>query len=139
MPTAKMTIDEMVTIFRKSFGNWDSSGVLIEHAAYREARVRITAGEQSLRPGGTVSGPSMFALADTALYVAVLASVGPKLLAVTTNMSINFLRKPAPGDIIAECRLIKLGKRLAIGDVFIHSQALSEPVAHAVGTYSIPE
>ena len=139
MPEAKMTINEMAAIFRKSFKNWDRSGVSIERAEYREARVRMSAGEHSLRPGGTVSGPAMFALADTALYVAVLASVGPKLLAVTTNMTINFLRKPEPGDLIAECRLIKLGKRLAIGDVFICSEEQEEPVAHAVGTYSIPE
>jgi uncharacterized protein (TIGR00369 family) len=95
-------------------------------------------GDDSIRPGGTVSGPTMFMLADTALYIAVLASIGPKALAVTTNMSINFLRKPAVKDLIADCRLLKLGTRLAVGEVAIYSDGEAEPVAHATGTYSIP-
>ena len=92
-----------------------------------------------IRAGGTINGPTMFMLADTALYVAVLSSVGPKALAVTTNMSINFLRKPAPKDMIAECRLLKLGKRLAVGEVFIYSDGEeAEAVAHATGAYAVP-
>jgi acyl-coenzyme A thioesterase PaaI-like protein len=91
-----------------------------------------------LRPGGTISGPSMFALADVALYVAILAQIGPVGLAVTTNMNINFLRKPPPRDLIGETRLIKLGKRLAVGEVALYSVGDPEMVAHATGAYSIP-
>ena len=80
----------------------------------------------------------MFALADVALYVAILANIGPVALAVTTNLNINFLRKPAPADLIGEARLMKLGKRLAVGEVSITSAGDGELVAHAVGTYSIP-
>jgi uncharacterized protein (TIGR00369 family) len=92
-----------------------------------------------LRPGGTVSGPSIFALADVAVYLALLAMIGPEALAVTTNASVDFLRKPAAGvDLIAECRLLKVGRVLAIGDVLIHSEGTVEPVARANLTYSIP-
>ena len=80
----------------------------------------------------------MMALADFAMYVGVLASIGPVPLAVTTNLNINFLRKPAARDLIAECRLLKLGKRLAVGEVTIRSDGADEPVAHVTSTYSIP-
>jgi uncharacterized protein (TIGR00369 family) len=81
----------------------------------------------------------MMALADLALYVALLAQIGPVALAVTTNLSFNFLRKPAPKALIAECRLLKLGRRLAVGDVSMHSEGESDLVCHATGTYAIPE
>jgi uncharacterized protein (TIGR00369 family) len=80
----------------------------------------------------------MMALADFAMYVAVLASIGPVPLAVTTNLNINFLRKPGNRDLIADCRLLKLGKRLAVGEVTIRSDGMDEPVAHVTSTYSIP-
>ena len=80
----------------------------------------------------------MMTLADTALYVALLAMIGPVALAATTSLNINFLRKPAPVDVIARCRLLKLGKRLAVGEVAIRSEGLQEAVAHATSTYSIP-
>lgn len=133
-----MTIDELTAFLAAGFARWERTGITIEAAAHRAVRLRMTTGERSLRPGGTVAGPAMFMLADTALYVAVLASVGPKALAVTTSMTINFLRKPAPVDLIATCRLLKLGKRLAVGDVTITSDGEEDPVAHATGTYSIP-
>lgn len=96
-------------------------------------------GEQDLRPGGTVSGPTMMALADTALYVALLREIGLVPLAVTTSLNFNFLRKPvADRDLLAECRLLKRGKSLAVGEVSICSEGNEAPVAHATGTYSIP-
>ncbi len=96
--------------------------------------------DKHLRPGGTVSGPAMFTLADVAVYLAILAMVGPKALAVTTNCSIDFMRKPAAGrDLIAETRLLKLGKVLAVGDVLIFSEGQDAPVARASLTYSIPK
>jgi uncharacterized protein (TIGR00369 family) len=103
-----------------------------------KARLRLNFHDGHLRPGGTISGPSMFSLADLALYVAILAQIGPVGLAVTTNLNINFLRKPAPRDLVGEARLIKLGKRLAVGEVAIFSEGEDDLVAHATGTYSIP-
>lgn len=105
----------------------------------RCATVRLDAGEEHLRPGGTVSGPTLMGLADIAIYVALLAQIGPVGLAVTTSLSINFLRKPAPGPIFADARLIKLGKRLTVGDVGLRSEADADLVAHCVATYSIPD
>lgn len=96
-------------------------------------------GHSELRPGGTVSGPVMMTLADVALYVAILARIGIVPLAVTTNLSINFLRKPrADRRVIARCRLMKLGRTLAVGEVYIYSEGEEEPVAHATGTYAVP-
>lgn len=102
--------------------------------------VRLRVQDEHLRPGGTVSGPSMFALADVAMYLAVLARIGPVGLAVTTNCSIDFMRKPAAGvDLIAEARVLKLGRVLAVGDVLMFSEGQADPVARASLTYSIPK
>jgi uncharacterized protein (TIGR00369 family) len=101
--------------------------------------VRLAYHERHLRPGGTISGPAMMALADLTLYVAILANIGPVGLAVTTNLAFNFLRKPGRSDLLAECRLLKLGKRLAMGEVKIRSDGEPEIVCHATGTYSIPQ
>jgi uncharacterized protein (TIGR00369 family) len=101
--------------------------------------VRLDVAEQHLRPGGTVSGPTMFALADVALYLAILSRLGPVALAVTTNCSIDFMRKPVAGrNLIARARLLKLGRVLAVGDVLIFSEGDTAPVARAGLTYSIP-
>ena len=93
----------------------------------------------TLRPAGTISGPTLMALADCAMYVVLLSAVGPVGLAVTTNLSINFLRKGQPGqDVLAAARLLKLGKRLAAGDVNLLSETSPHPIPHAISTYSIP-
>lgn len=100
---------------------------------------RLTVDDSHLRPGGTISGPSMFALADVAIYCAILARVGPVALAVTTNASIDFLRKPAAGqDLIAECRVLKLGRVLAVAECLIFSEGGTDPVARCSMTYSLP-
>src|SRR5499427_8359371 len=114
------------------------SGLSIEEVWHGGARVRQAYRQDFIRPGGTISGPTMMALADFAMYVAVLAAIGPVPLAVTINLNINFLRRPAPGDLVAEARLLKLGKRLATGEVWIRSEGEEEPVAHVTSTYSIP-
>jgi len=111
----------------------------VEAVGPMSARMRCDYHERHIRPGGTISGPTMMALADLALYVAVLAQIGPVGLAVTTSLSFNFLRKPGQSALIAECRLLKLGKRLAVGDVSIMSEGSTAIVCHATGTYSIPE
>ena len=101
--------------------------------------VRLLVQEHHLRPGGTVSGPSMFSLADISVYLSVLAAIGPEALTVTTNCSLDFMRKPVSNtDLLAQCKLLKLGKSLAVGDVLIFSDGLDKPVARATLTYSIP-
>lgn len=104
-----------------------------------EADVRLIPSDQHLRPGGTVSGPSMFGLVDVGFYVAVLAMIGPKALAVTTNATLDFMRKPAAGcDVICKVRLLKLGRQLAVGDALVFSDGSPDPVARANMTYAIP-
>ncbi|RLL65421.1 PaaI family thioesterase [Paenirhodobacter hankyongi] len=104
-----------------------------------ELVVRLKVGELHLRPGGTVSGPTMFALADVSVWLAILSRIGPVALAVTTGASIDFMRKPAAGrDLIARARLLKLGRVLAVGDVLIFSEGEAAPVARSSMTYSIP-
>jgi len=110
----------------------------VEHVDERSIRLRLPAHESTLRPGGTISGPTMFTLADVSVYLLVLAQIGPVALAVTTSVGMNFLRKPAPGDLIAEGELLKLGSRLAVGHVRIHAEGSRELVADASLTYSIP-
>jgi len=111
----------------------------IEDLGAMTVRVRLNVAERHLRPGGTVSGPAMFSLADVSIYLAVLAMIGPQALAVTTNCSIDFMRKPAAGkDLICEAKLLKLGRVLAVGDALIHSDGQEAPVARASLTYSIP-
>lgn len=117
---------------------YPGSGLSIERVAYGDVRVRKAFHEDHLRPGGTISGPTMMELADFAMYVAVFSAIGPETLAVTTNLNINFLRKPAKADLIADARLMKVGKRLAVGEVAIYSDGQDEPVAHVTSTYSIP-
>src|SRR5580700_2700453 len=114
------------------------SGLSIDAVWERGCRVRQAFRTSSLRPGGTISGAAMMALADFAMYVAVLAAIGPVPLAVTINLNINFLRKAAPRDLVAEARLLRIGKRLATGEVTICSDGEKEPVAHVTSIYSIP-
>jgi uncharacterized protein (TIGR00369 family) len=114
---------------------------VVESVSPMTARMRIPVTEANLRPGGTVSGPTMFMAADVAFYAAVLAMIGREPLTVTTNLSINFLRKPGPHDLIAEARILKLGRSLAVGDATIFSETpetRGAPVAHASVTYAIP-
>jgi uncharacterized protein (TIGR00369 family) len=110
----------------------------IEMVGPMAARMRYKADEKHLRPGATVSGATLMGIADGAIYVAILANIGWVPLAVTTSLNINFLRKPPPGDIIAQCKLIKLGKRLAVGEVALYADGDDAMVAHCVATYSIP-
>ena len=111
----------------------------VEAVGDKSATVKLQVGANDLRPGGTVSGPVLMTVADVALYVAILGEIGIVPLAVTTNLNINFMRKPAAGsDIIGVCSLMKIGRSLAVGEVFLYSEGIEEPVAHVVGTYSIP-
>jgi uncharacterized protein (TIGR00369 family) len=135
-----MSVEEIAALLHAEFPQafYPGCGLSLERVDYGDVRVRRAFHEDHLRPGGTVSGPTMMELADFAMYVAVFSAVGAQPLAVTTNLTINFLRKPARADLIADARLMKVGKRLAVGEVAIYSDGLAEPVAHVTATYSIP-
>lgn len=112
---------------------------LVEEVSETGVTLRLLVQDRHLRPGGTVSGPAMFGLADVTAYMVTLAHIGPRALAVTTNCSIDFMRKPAAGvDLIAKGRLLKLGKQLSVSDVLIYSEGSDKPVARASLTYAIP-
>ena len=131
-----VTIEQLNGFIQQAFPGFKAR---VEKLDQHFAKLRHPIAQSDLRPGGTVSGPTLFAVADAALYMAILNEIGLKPLAVTTNLNINFLNKPdAQCDLIADCRLIKVGKRLIMGDVFIYSEGVEDPVAHATGTYSIP-
>ena len=140
MPAPAMNADQIANLLHEVFPQafYPGCGLMIERVDYADIRVRRHFQEGYIRPGGTISGPTMMELADFAMYVAVFSAVGPQPLAVTTNLNINFLRKPGKGDLIAEARLMKVGKRLAVGEVTIFSEGSAEPVAHVTSTYSIP-
>lgn len=134
----KMTREALAEFLQEEFPQV-AGDFAIEEVAENRIWVRLMTQERHLRPGGTVSGPAMFALADVSLYLAILAMIGPEALAVTTNCSMDFMRKPAAGaDLIAECRILKLGRVLAVGDVLLCSEGMEAPVARASLTYSIP-
>lgn len=138
---AAMTVEEVSAFLAREFPQVsEGMGALtVEAADARHARVRLGVDTRHLRPGGTVSGPVQFYLADVAAFIAVLVAIGPVGLAVTTSANINFLRKPEPADLIAETRILKRGKRLVVVDCLILSEGVDDPVAHAVLTYSIPQ
>lgn len=134
----RLTAAELDAFLHREFPQVDRNGYRVEEVRDDFARVRLPFHEDHLRPGGTVSGPALMSLADTAMYVVILAMIGEVPLAVTTNLNINFMRRPGPVDVIADARLLKLGKRLAVGDVSMYSDGDPEMVAHATLTYSIP-
>lgn len=131
------TKDEIADFMKMDF---PQAKCIVEAVGDQSAIVRHTIGFDELRPGGTVSGPVLMMVADCALYVAILGEIGIVPLAVTTSLSINFMRKPSSDkDIIGECTLLKIGKSLIVGEVSLFSEGESKAVAHVVGTYSIPQ
>jgi uncharacterized protein (TIGR00369 family) len=132
MPTKTEIVDFLAREFPQN-------QCVIEAVDDRSATVSHPVGPAQLRPGGTVSGPLLMTVADVALYVAILATIGLVPLAVTTSLNINFLRKPSPRNpIVGVCKLIKVGQILVVGEVALYSDRNEQMVAHAVGTYSIP-
>lgn len=130
------TKEEIQNFFAREF---PGSKLEIESIGNRKARVKVPVTTKDLRPGGTVSGPFMMTLADATLYTTILGELGPVAMAVTTNLNINFLNKPsADRDVIGECHLLKVGSKLVVGEVYLYSEGEAEPIAHAVGTYSLP-
>lgn len=136
--TSKITIPELQEILDAELPLVEILGMQVEDIAPGTCRVRMRFKPELIRPGGTVAGPAMMALADLAMYVVVLSLIGPVELAVTTNLNINFLRKPGPRDMIAEGRILKAGKRLAVVEVDLYSEGEPDMVAHVTGTYSVP-
>src|ERR1700751_3034606 len=141
MSVAKMSVPDLEEFLHEVFPQVFRTGgdVNIEHADGTTCRVRQRYSEKMLRPGGTISGPTLMALADCAMYVVLLSAVGPVGLAVTTNLNINFLSKgQAEQDVLAQAKILKLGKRLAVGEVTLLSGDSPDPIAHVTATYSIP-
>ncbi|MDH5529886.1 MAG: PaaI family thioesterase [Paracoccaceae bacterium] len=133
-----MTHEELIAFLNTEFPQVADDFELLRLTS-EGVEVKLRVADRHLRPGGTVSGPSMFALADVAIYLAILARIGPVALAVTTGASIDFLRKPAAGvDLIGVARILKLGRVLAVGDVLLYAEGNADPVARASMTYSIP-
>ena len=134
----KMSKDEVSALFDEQFPQVNDD-FTIEDLSENAITMRMNIGDRHLRPGGTVSGPSMFALADVSVYAMILGMIGPKALSVTTNCSLDFMRKPVGNaDLIGKGRLLKLGRILAVGDVLLYSEGMDKPVARATMTYSIP-
>ena len=139
MPAPVMTAAEVTEFWVEHFPQIrPGEDFQVVSIAENEAVVRLCPADRHLRPGGTVSGPSLFTLADVAAYAVLLAHVGPVALMVTVNMSVNFMRRPPPEPLLATCRLLKLGRRLAVIDAAIAPESGGEMVAHASGTYAIP-
>ena len=133
-----MSLAELEAFFLRDFPQ-AAADFRIERLTPEGLVLRLRVNDGHLRPGGTVSGPTMFALADVAVYLAILSRIGPVALTVTTNCAIDFMRKPAAGrDLLGEARVLKLGRSLAVGDVMVFSEGVGEPVARASLTYSIP-
>lgn len=138
--TPIMEPDALNRFLEEDFPQLHTDGKVFEVTAVFSGGIvmRLMPNDRHLRPGGTISGPTLFALADVGAWCAVLAHIGPVALAVTTNLNINFLRKPEPGPLTCRCKVLKLGKRLAVVEATISGEDDDDPVAHATATYSIP-
>jgi uncharacterized protein (TIGR00369 family) len=132
-----MTPDDLHRFLKEEFPQ-APPGISVESVDDTTIRVRQVTEDRHLRPGGTISGPTLMAMVDCGFYLLLLARLGPVAMAVTTNLNINFMRKPDPGHLVGEGRLLKLGKTLAVGDFTIWNEGEKDPVAHATVTYSIP-
>ena len=136
-----LSVAQVTALIDANFPQIHAGGrsMLIETVGSRQARVRLRFTERSVRPGGTISGPTMFTLADFSIYVALIATLGAQgIPALTTNLNITFLKRPEQGDFIAQTRIIRLGQRLAYADVGLMMDGADEMVAHATGSYAIP-
>lgn len=133
-----LTVAELENFLEEEFPQIAPMGVQILEITERRIAVRLPASAANLRPGGTISGPAMMSLTDVAMYLMVLAHIGPEALAVTTSVTMNFLRRPPPGDLVAHGDLLKLGRRLAVGHFLLRGEDHGELVADASLTYSIP-
>lgn len=138
MSAARISAAELERLAREEVPVAGEMGVRVDRIAAGEVDARVPYREAFVRPGGTVAGPVLMALADFVTWGVVMSLIGPVKLAVTTSLNINFLRRPDPGDIIAKGRILKLGRRLAVGEVYLYTEGRDELVAHVTCTYSIP-
>jgi uncharacterized protein (TIGR00369 family) len=134
----KMTAAEIEAVIQNSLPAAMKSGIRVDSVDGAIARIRLPFRASMLRPGNRVSGPTLFAAADTAMYACVMAHIGPQVMAVTADMSLHFLRSARPGDVVAEARMVKLGRRLAVMEVQVRSGDEAEPAVLATGTYALP-
>jgi len=133
-----MTREMLQDFLAAEFPQVKGQGFTVDEVSDDHIIVHMQTDDKDLRPGGTVSGPTMMSLVDVSMYLLLLAQIGPVALAVTTSLNMNFLRKPLPGLLRAEGKLLKLGKLLATGEISIYSEGVGKPVAHATVTYAIP-
>lgn len=133
-----LTAQQVETLIRGGLPAASEQGIVVESVGEHRARVRYRFDASMVRPGGTVSGPTLMSLADAAMYAAILANLDGQEMAVTQNLNINFLSKPAPADLIGEAEIIRLGRRSAVLEVRIYSDGSEPMVAHVTGTYAIP-
>ena len=135
---SKISAQQFQTLIDSELVWAHEAGIRLDSISEGEVIMRLPFKESSLRPGGSISGPSMMMLADACMYAVVMSVIGIEKLTVTTNLNINFLRKPGPNDLLAEGKVIKIGKRLAVLEVTILDSSTLQAVAHSTGTYSIP-
>jgi uncharacterized protein (TIGR00369 family) len=133
----RMNAEDLERLIAEQFPQADGFSQIVR-VSEEQLELRLPFREQHLRPGGTVSGPTLMTLADTGAYYLILANLGPVVLAVTTSLNINFMRKPRPEDVLAQARLLKLGRQLAVVEVNMRSASSPELIAQATVTYSIP-
>ncbi|MGZ3416495.1 MAG: PaaI family thioesterase [Polyangiales bacterium] len=133
-----VTAEEFLKVLRDHMPDTHDLDLRIDHLAKGDAVVSLGHDDRRLRPGGTISGPTLFMLADLGLYLVTMSLVGLEPLAVTTDLTIHFLRKPEPRRLICRARVLKGGKRLVVGEAHLFSEGSEDPVAHAIGTYSVP-
>jgi uncharacterized protein (TIGR00369 family) len=138
MTASMISSDEFLSVLRSSMPEVGELDLRIDRLVRGEVTLRLGHDDRRLRPGGTISGPAVFVLADLALYAVTMSLVGLKPLAVTTDMTIHFLRKPAPAALVCTARVLKAGKRLIVGEAEVLTEGTSDVVAHVVGTYSVP-
>jgi uncharacterized protein (TIGR00369 family) len=136
--TPKITVDAFARLLEETIPLTRILGVRIDHIGYGTARVTLPGDPTWVRAGGTVNGPAIMALADTAIYAAVLSRIGLEPMAVTSDLSVRFLRRPKPEDLFADARVLHLGRRSAVAEVRLHSGDPDRVVAHATGTYALP-
>ncbi len=133
-----LTAADINAVIRQGLPAAEGSGFQVDAVTERGVVCRQIYSPSQLRPGGTISGPTMMGLADAAMYAAVMSRLGRLEMAVTQNININFLARPQPADLIAEADVLKLGRRTVVIDVRIFSEGKPDMVAHATGTYSLP-
>lgn len=135
---ARVTIAEFDRIAQDGSGFLDIYDFVAEEICYKSARMRLRYRDYHVRAGGTMAGPSMMALADFAVYAALMGTVGPVQMAVTSSLSINFLRRPPAADMIGEARILKTTRRLAFAEVDLYTAGEDAPIGHVTSTYAIP-